>query len=213
MYQYTERLGPLEQTKGVINQPTPSISNRFLPKPCAHYPSHSNPHSQPSPPFHFPLRQENRTPNHSNHHPNSTRLYHRSRRRTRILRPATSRRTIRQRPVNQNRTGAIDIRNLDQAQIQRLVAAVSNNFGQVRRVRVVIAAAFLVLGAETGDGLGLVDTGVTVVAGGDGGRGVGAVGDVAKGVGVRVGVGVRAVDPEAGEDGEGADAEEDGGDA
>lgn len=142
------------------------------------------------------LRQEDSAANEGNHKPVSRQLDCR-RRNVRTISPARSSSTVRECPIDKNRAGAIDIRNRNNALIQRVVTPVPNQLIQLRVITILVTATLAVFLAQTVDGLGLVRV----------------HGGVVEAIGVCVGVAVDAVEPERGEDGECAcGEEEDGGD-
>lgn len=112
-------------------------------------------------------------------------------------RPSTRRRPIRQGTINHQRARPIDIRDRIPIRRRGRRAPVPNHARNVRIIAVILAPALGILRAKT-----LCRTRLVCAAGG-----------IMVGPGVGVGVGVGAVEPDAGEEGEGADGEEGGAEA
>lgn len=95
-------------------------------------------------------------------------------------------RSVRQRAVDQDGVGSIDLGDGDDGLVEGTVSAITNDVGHISAVGVLVTAAGGVGVAATDDGLRLVQVGRAVV----------------EGVRVGVGIQVRAVEPDTGPEGE-----------
>nr|POE79436.1 hypothetical protein CFP56_07501 [Quercus suber] len=137
-----------------------------------------------------PLHEPHRVRDPSNHHPPPAHLQQAAAEHMRGASLRRGHRTVRQRAIDQQRIRAIDVGDARQRVVVR-------DLGQVGRVVVLVAAALLVLAAVAGDRVRLVGVAAVVVVG----------------VRVRPVVRVRAVQPNAREQREGAGAQGVGRDA
>ena len=140
------------------------------------------------------LCQEDSTSDKRDHKPIPRKL-NRRRRNIRTISPTRSSSAVRERSINQNSAGAIDIRNRNNALIQRVITPIPHQLIQLRVIAILITAALAILLAQTVDRLGLVRV----------------RGRVVEGVRVHIGVAVDAIEPESREDGECTCGEEEDG--
>ena len=139
----------------------------------------------------FVLRQEDGAPNKRDHKPIPRKLNCR-RRKIRTFSTPGSSRTVRERPVDENGAGAVDIRDRNNALVQCIITPISNQLIQLAIIAILITATLAILLAQTIDGLGLVHV----------------RGRVVEAIGMCVRVAVDTVEPERREDSECACGEE-----